>query len=470
MLLDREIETIAAVATPMGEGGLSVIRISGERALLITDRGFRGKVGLSEAPSHTAHYGTFVDTHGVAIDNLVATVFRAPHSYTGEDTVELSCHGGRYLTQLVLDALLGFGARAADAGEFTKRAFLNNRIDLAQAEAVADLIQARSERAHRVSLSQLNGSLSVRLSAIREKLIGSISLLELELDFSEDGYEFTNKTQVAEQLRHSIAEINELIVSYKAGKIFRDGVKVALAGAPNVGKSSLLNAFLREERAIVTSIPGTTRDIIEESITLGGIVFDISDTAGLRESADPIEQEGVRRAQEILAKCDILLLMLDASRPILDDEAATAMSLLAGIESRGAACIITFNKADIVLNPKPSHGGLAEKLSKHTALDISCKTLDGFRELEQELVRIILGGSIQAEESGITITNARHFSALMGAKQSLELALESTVSGKSGEFIAVDLRSGLNHLGEIIGAVTTEDILGAIFSKFCIGK
>jgi tRNA modification GTPase len=470
VLLDRETDTIAAVATPMGEGGISVIRISGERALLVADRGFRGTTSLSEAPSHTAHYGAFMDEHGVAIDNLVATVFRMPHSYTGEDTVELSCHGGRYLTQLVLDALIGFGARAAEAGEFTKRAFLNNRIDLAQAEAVADLIQARSERAHRVSLSQLNGSLSDRLSAIREKLIGSIALLELELDFSEDGYEFTNKTQVAEQIRNAIAEINELIVSYRAGKIFRDGVKVALAGAPNVGKSSLLNAFLREERAIVTNIPGTTRDIIEESVTLGGIIFDISDTAGLRESVDPIEREGVRRAQEILAKCDILLLMLDGSRAVLDEEAATAINLLNGIEHRGAACIIAVNKADIALNPKPSHAGLAEKLSKHKVLDISCKTLDGFRELETELVRIILGGSIQLDESDVTITNARHHSSLIGAKQSLELALESTISEKSGEFIAVDLRSGLNYLGEIIGVVTTEDILGAIFSKFCIGK
>lgn len=469
-MLNHEADTIAAIATPTGEGGLAVIRVSGERSLLVADRGFRGRVRLCDAPSHTAHYGTIVDEAGQPIDNLVATVFRGPHSYTGEDTVELSCHGGQYLTQRVLEALLRFGARAAEAGEFTKRAFLNNRIDLAQAEAVADLIHARSERAHKASLSQLNGALSGRLGAIREKLIESIGLLELELDFSEDGYEFAEKTRVADQIRIVIAEISELISSYKTGKIFRDGVKVALAGAPNVGKSSLLNAFLREERAIVTNIPGTTRDIIEESVTLEGIVFDLSDTAGLRESADPIEREGVRRAQERLASCDVLLLMLDGTRPMNTGEIETSGKLVQDVESRGGACVIVINKVDIAPKPIQTRSGLSEILSGRPVLELSCKTLQGFQALEQELVRIVLDGLVVTAESGITVANARHYSALIESRKSLELALESTLAGRSGEFIAVDLRSGLNYIGEITGVITTEDILNTIFSRFCIGK
>lgn len=470
MSLARESDTIAAVATPIGEGGISVIRISGENAFRIADRAFRGKRALAEAPSHTAHYGEFLDEVGLPIDNVVAVVFRNPHSYTGEDTVELSCHGGQFLVKRILESVLRNGARAAEAGEFTKRAFLNDRIDLTQAEAVADLIHSRSDRAHRSSLSQLNGALSEKMSALQDQLIGSISLLELELDFAEDGYEFTEKKRVAEQIRQAISQIGELVSSYKIGKIYRDGVKVALAGAPNVGKSSLLNAFLKEERAIVTSIPGTTRDIIEESLTLEGLLFNITDTAGLRETADPIEQEGVRRAEERQTSCDILLLMLDCTRPLQPGEASSIQKLLSDIEARGISCLVVMNKIDVAPRPGYIVEDLAEILSKHTVLEISAKTLQGFGRLESELVKLAIGESIATEESGVMITNARHFSVLQRAKVSLELALESSAAGKSGEFIAMDLRAALDAIGEVVGAVTTEDILNSVFSRFCIGK
>jgi tRNA modification GTPase len=301
-------------------------------------------------------------------------------------------------------------------------------------------------------------------------LLRSISLIELELDFAEDGYEFTEKSRVAEQLQAAISQVDELLSSYRVGKVYRDGVSVALAGAPNVGKSSLLNAFLREERAIVTSLPGTTRDIIEESLSLGGLLFNLSDTAGLRESTDPIEQEGVRRAKERLANCDILLLMLDSTRPLHPAEVALSRNLISGVEARGAACLVAINKVDLSRPDNSKFGALSDALSRHQVVEISAKTLEGFARLEDELVKLALGGSVATEESGIMITNARHHSALQKAKESLILARESTLSGKSGEFIALDLRTGLDALGEILGIVTTDDILNSIFANFCIGK
>jgi tRNA modification GTPase len=470
MSLLQETDTIAAVATPIGEGGISVIRISGENALQVADRGFRGKRTLVEAPTHTAHYGKFLDEQGVLIDNVVALIFRKPHSYTGEDTIELSCHGGQFLVKRILETAIRFGARAAEAGEFTKRAFLNGRIDLTQAEAVADLIRSRSDRAHQSSLAQLNGALSEKMSAMKNQLVESLGLLELELDFAEDGYEFAQKDRVADQLRSVVGQIDGLISSYRVGRIYRDGVQVALAGAPNVGKSSLLNAFLKEERAIVTSFPGTTRDIIEESVTISGVLFNFSDTAGLRETSDPIEREGVKRAEERLKTCDILLLMLDRTRPLDPGEAASTTKLVSDVESRGASCLIVINKVDVPPYDRDTFAPLSEILSRHPVLEISAMTLAGFERMEDELLRLATGGLMAKGESGVMISNARHFSVLQRAKQSLELALESTLAGTSGEFIALDLRAALDAIGEVVGTVTTEEILNAVFAKFCIGK
>jgi tRNA modification GTPase len=470
MSLAHETDTIAAIATPEGEGGIAVIRISGDGAMSIAARGFRGAITIDKMSSRTAHYGRFVDEHEETIDNVVALAFRRPNSYTGEDTVELSCHGGRYLAKRILEAALRFGARAAQAGEFTKRAFLNGRIDLAQAEAVADLIHARSERAHQSSLAQLNGVLSDRVSQVRERLVESIGLLELELDFAEDGYEFTEKAKVVGLVRSTISQINRMLSTYSVGRIYRDGVKVVLAGAPNVGKSSLLNALLQEDRAIVTEIPGTTRDIIEESISLGGLLFNLIDTAGIRETEDLVEREGVRRAEERLSNCDILVLMLDCTRPVGVEERTSIVRLTEAVEQRGASCVFVLNKIDVLdlgRNHVPEEDYITKK---HDFVEISAKTHQGLETLKDLLVKKALSDMPLMSEGGVTITNARHFSALKRTAESLELALETLEFGKSGEFVTVDLRAGLDALGEIVGATSTDDILDSIFSRFCIGK
>ncbi len=470
MPLVHELDSISAIATAEGEGGISVIRISGEDAMNIASRGFRGPTPVDKMSSHTAHYGRFVDEQGKTIDNVVALVFRRPNSYTGEDTVELSCHGGRYLTKKILEATLRFGARAAQAGEFTKRAFLNGRIDLAQAEAVADLIHARSERAHQSSLAQLNGVLSERIAETRAQLIESIGLLELELDFVDDGYEFTEKSKLGGQIRSAVSQINDLLLTYSAGRKYRDGVKVALAGAPNVGKSSLLNALLQEDRAIVTDIPGTTRDVIEESISLGGLLFDLSDTAGIRETRDPVEQEGVRRAEERLANCDILVLLLDGTRVVGVEEGVAIDRLTRAVEVRGARCIFAINKLDVIGSQADPIKKIEHITGNHGVVKISAKTHQGLEALKELLVTMALGGAPSKSEGGVIITSARHYSALERAAKSLALALETVEAGKSGEFVAVDLRAALDALGEITGVTSTDDILNSIFSRFCIGK
>jgi tRNA modification GTPase len=468
--LAYESDTIAAIATPEGEGGISVIRISGDQATSIASLSFRGATTVDKMSSHTAHYGRFLDEHGKTIDNVVVLVFRRPNSYTGEDAVEINCHGGRYLTRKILEAVLRLGARTAQAGEFTKRAFLNGRMDLAQAEAVADLIHARSERAHQSSLAQLNGELSDRILSVQKNLIESISLLELELDFAEEGYEFEEKSKVAERLRSSISEIKELLQTYLVGRVYREGVKVALAGAPNVGKSSLLNALLQEDRAIVTDVPGTTRDIIEESISLGGLQFNLIDTAGIRITEDLVEQEGVRRAEVRLSSCDILVLMLDGTRPVGAEERAAISRLAGAVEQRRASCIFAINKIDTMDPEKNPISTIDHIVKKHDVVEVSAKTHRGLEKLKNLLVEKALRDMPSISEGSVTITNARHFSVLERTSFSLNLALKTVEAGRSGEFVAVDLRAALDSLGEIIGATSTEDILNSIFSRFCIGK
>ncbi|MEK6755363.1 MAG: tRNA uridine-5-carboxymethylaminomethyl(34) synthesis GTPase MnmE [Bacteroidota bacterium] len=469
-MLVHESDTITAIATPIGEGGISVVRVSGPGALSIAQKGFKGKVELAAVPSHTAHFGSLIDNTGETIDDVVALVFRKPHSYTGEDVVELSCHGGMFVTRKLLETMIGFGARLAQPGEFTKRAFLNGRMDLAQAEAVADLIHARSQTAHRSSLFQLKGGLSDKINSIRDQLINAISLLELELDFAEEGYEFANKSDVSSHIKSILNQIDELLSSYQIGKLYREGVKVVLAGAPNVGKSSLLNALLKQNRAIVTDIPGTTRDTIEESLTIGGLLFTVTDTAGLREATDPIELEGVRRAEEQLFNSDLLLLMFDCSRDLTEREVAYARRLLKDVRANRKACIEVINKIDL---RRPDEKFLAEAgvpADGYPIVRISARTAEGLDELKSLLVNTVLTGKQISEESSPTITSARHQSALTKAKESLMLALQSVTNKQSVEFVVVDLRAALDSLGAIVGVVTTDDILNNIFSRFCIGK
>ncbi len=463
-------DTIAAIATPLGEGGISVIRISGPEAFRFADKGFSGKVSLTKAESHTAHFGAFKDTGGAHLDTVVALLFKGPKSYTGEDTVEISCHGGMLVTHRILDALIGYGCRHAEPGEFTKRAFLNGKMDLSQAEAVADLIHAKSDRSREASIRQLAGRLSEKIEEIRGGLVHTSGLLELELDFAEEGYEFADKEEVRTQLSQAVARIDALLASYKMGRYYRDGVKIVLAGMPNVGKSSLLNALLMENRAIVTDVPGTTRDTIEENLSIDGVLFRIVDTAGLRETIDRVEAEGVRRSQDQVKASDILLLVMDNSKAHDNEEVNLAKRLIQDVKKVETPTILVMNKTDLPVARNGTTADIERSLGTKDIVNLSALTGDGVEALKKTLARTTLGSASDQSEAGVTLTSARHCDALQRARARLTMTLESLEAGQSGEFLAVDLRGALDSLGEITGIVTTEEILNEIFSKFCIGK
>ncbi len=458
----KDSDTIAAIATPPGEGGISVIRISGRDAFSVADKVFVGKSSLSASPSHTAHFGKIVDAQGKYVDEVVAVTFKKPNSYTCEDVVEVSCHGGYIVTQKVLGMLLTAGARAAEPGEFTKRAFLNGRLDLSQAEAVGDLIHSKSEAAYRSSLRQLSGELSKEIKVVKDELLNLASLLELELDFSEEDVAFANRKSLEERLIEALGVTDRLLSSYSVGRVYKEGVKVTIAGKPNAGKSSLLNALLHEDRAIVSAVPGTTRDTISESMEIDGIVFRLTDTAGLRETTDVIEQEGVNRAQKEAERGDILLLVLDLSAQNYNGSDPLYAKLEQICGKLGISVIKVWNKLDIYRSGAPSgyEGG--------SAFYVSALSGEGIESLRTGLLKAVLASNVG--EASVVVTSARHRDALSRARKSLEYALDTLRSGKSGEFVALDLRAGLNALGEITGEITSEDILNNIFSKFCIGK
>jgi tRNA modification GTPase len=458
-------DTIAAVATPPGEGGLAVIRVSGPEAITIVARRFSGRVSLTGAASHTAHVGELCNAAGVAIDQTVCTLFRAPHSYTGEEVVEVSCHGGVLVTRRVLESLIETGARHARPGEFTERAFLNGRIDLSQAEAVADLIHARSDLARHASLAQLRGSLFRVVESLRKRLLDSASLIELELDFIEEGYEFKDRSEFLRQIGEALGSIDGLLGSYRYGRIWREGVSVVIAGTPNVGKSSLLNALLNEERAIVTDIPGTTRDSIEESISIEGIQFRLTDTAGVRHTIDPVEREGVQRSRALIKNAEIVLFMLDNSRAISKEEEHW-ISEIRMERKRGEGLLFVLNKSDLL----PVAHSLLNSEGDARVVHTSAKTGSGLAELKRLLVAQVSTVPLHPEDSSPVVTNSRHFDALVRAKEHLAHCLASLNENRSSEFVAVDLRLAIEDLGEIIGVVTSEDILNNIFSRFCIGK
>ncbi len=466
--LKSQDDVIAAIATAIGEGGISVVRLSGKRAFEVADKGFRGKVRLSDARTHTAHFGYILDHSGEVLDEVVAVVFRGPHSYTAEDVVEVSCHGSPWIVRKVLDAVIANGARIAEPGEFTKRAFLNGRIDLSQAEAISDLIRARSDLAHRSSLHQLEGKLSDRINVIRNELIEFCGLLELELDFVEEDIEFTDKSMLAQKFYSVIAELDQLILSYSYGKVCREGVKVVLSGKPNVGKSSLLNALLNENRAIVTEVPGTTRDVIEESLNIDGVLFRVVDTAGLRETVDIVEREGVKRSENQILSSDILVLLFDASQPVSESDRALVERILNKIDGRYTDCLVVQNKIDLVSNGE-SDASL-QFLSAYPRVRISALKGIGLDDVRRQFVKLVLGGRAGGSEGSVTVTNSRHKQALEKARDHLRLALQSIEDRQSGEFVVVDLRCALDYLGEIVGVVTTDEILHSIFSRFCIGK
>lgn len=449
----QDEDTIVALATAPGVGAISVIRVSGEKSIELVDKIFFGKIKLSEAKSHTIHYGKALDSSNEIIDDVLVSVFIAPNSYTGENSIEISSHGSSFVVQKIIQRLIEVGARLAEPGEFTKRAFLNGRIDLAQAEAVADIINSRTEASLRGARNQLDGLLSQKVNYLRNSLINTSSLIELELDFAEEDLEFVSFQQVLNQLDEIENEIDKLISTYSFGRIMKDGINVALVGKPNVGKSSLLNYLLKEKRAIVSEIPGTTRDIIREEVNIDGMLFTLFDTAGIRITEDEIEREGVNRSVETIKNADVVVFLNDAQKGIsksLHEKLKTITD-----EKR---ILTVLNKIDLSPNQEINCDA-----------KISAKTGEGIDSLFSILKKKATGAETYSEKSAI-VSNMRHYEALKRAKQFLQNAKNSIQLKLSGEFIAVDLRNAESSLGEIIGRVTSEDILNNIFMKFCIGK
>ena len=461
-------QTITAVSTPPGCGGIAVIRLSGPDALTIITKCWKGK-SLRQVNTHTAHLGMIADNDGCIIDEVVATVFKGPHSFTGEDTVELSCHGSIWIQQAIVSRLIECGARAAEAGEFTKRAFVNGRLDLAQAEAVADIISASSKAAARMANTQMRGDFSRQLEKLREELVDIASLLELELDFSEEDVEFADRTRLLQLTADVTNTTKRLSTSYKAGTAFKHGIPTAIAGIPNAGKSSLLNALLHDDRSIVSDIPGTTRDIIEDTTEIQGLLFRFIDTAGLRDSNDTIETRGIDRARLKIADANIILWLIDPFSPI---DIKTQLDKLAETANHCGHTFILITKHDMPGYPEASsktrnalrNAGIPDT----DILDVSATTGHGIDQLETVLVQTAT--SEYNPESELIITNARHYAALCNATDSLHRLTEGLQTGLSADLLAQELREAIHYIGTITGTVTTDNILHTIFSRFCIGK
>ena len=465
-LADNSRQTICAIATAYGSAGIAVVRVIGADAIRIVDSLFRGKHPLSEAATHTAHYGTIggqssPDNEQPILDTVVCTVFRAPHSFTGEDTVEISCHGSLFVQQELVRLLIDAGARMADKGEFTKRAFLNGRIDLAQAEAVADLIAASSAAEKDVALSQLRGGVSGKIAELREQLLTFTSLLELELDFADhEELEFADRSQLTDLLNSAAQTISSLIATFQAGNAIKQGVQVAIVGAPNAGKSTLLNALLGDERAIVSDIRGTTRDTIEDTIIIGGVLVRLTDTAGIQSTEDVIEQKGIERSRQAIRKAHIVIELLDSTdpQPVLSADDLSPRQVLLRV----------LNKVDLQSsNPQILKSSNLQIFKSSNLICISAKLGDIqplLSRLESEVARLT------AHTDSVLISNARHYEALCRAQTALERVSEGLQAALSGELLALDLHEALDALGEITGEVSSQEVLNTIFERFCIGK
>lgn len=446
-------DTIVAVATAWAPAAIGVVRLSGPQALELVRRYWRGPTPRPR----TAHLGTFFEPNGEPLDQALLTWFPAPHSYTGEEVVELSCHGSLYVLRRVVELLIAAGARLARPGEFTLRAYLNRKLSLDQAEAVADLIQAQSAAAHRLAMSQLKGAYFEKVRAFRQKLVEFLALLELELDFSEEDVEFASRSELKQLLQQLAAEIERLLRSYRAGQAVRQGIPIAIVGRPNAGKSTLLNALLAEERAIVSDIPGTTRDTVEERLFLGGYELRLIDTAGLRANpADPIEAEGIRRTREKIAQAFLILYVFDAAAETWEEAQDYARTLL-GTGSLPSILWIA-NKIDrlATLPDWPE-----------AVIPLSAREKQGLERLQQAMLN-------QLEQAGlgqeVLLSHARHYESFVRARAALEGALALLERGGGTELVAEELRTAQHAIGEITGAITPDEILGEIFSRFCIGK
>ncbi len=446
-------DTICATITAYGVGAISIVRVSGPKALEVGDKIFVGKHKLSESLTHRIYYGRLINN----IDDVLVSVFRKPHSYTGEDSIEISHHGNFLITKKIIQLLLDNGVRLAEPGEFTKRAFLNGKIDLLQAEAVAEIIQSRSDIAVQSARKQLDGILSDKIRDIKDYLVEVLGLLELELDFVEEDIEFVDKSLLIGKVNNIINLISKLLSTFQTGKLIYEGINVLIVGKPNVGKSSLLNRILNDERAIVSDIPGTTRDIIKEEIFIDGTLFRFFDTAGLRKSTDKIEEEGIKRAIKLVEKADIVIHLADFNSldETLDDF---------NIDASNKVIVKAINKIDLLteIEKKKLH-------NRNDLLFISAKTGEGIDKLFDLFKNYIYQHNLYSEDVAV-ISNIRHYNSLKRAQEALEDAVLSLEQNQSNEFVAIDLRKAANSLRELTGEITSEEILNSIFSKFCIGK
>ncbi|MBM3178213.1 MAG: tRNA uridine-5-carboxymethylaminomethyl(34) synthesis GTPase MnmE [Bacteroidetes bacterium] len=449
-------DTITALATPTGVSALAVVRLSGPDAISIVSGMFRGKELGGEA-GNTIHYGKLYEKDSV-LDEVLVSLFRAPHSYTGEDSIEISCHGSPLIATGIIKALIRRGARPAQAGEFTRRAFLNGKLDLTQAEGVADLIHAENESARLTALNQIKGGFSKELAVLREQLISFVSLIELELDFSEEDVEFARRDVLKDMLRALLQKIEPLIDSFDRGNVIRNGVRTVIAGRPNAGKSTLLNALLNEERAIVSEIPGTTRDVIEDVVHMGGLTLRFMDTAGLRETDDPIEAIGVSRTKEQMKLASLILYLVDASNldlQVVENEIKEAKAY----------------KIPVLLIGSKADQAKVENLAWLESKGFVCISAKSGLNIELLKNRVVeLFGDMTIRPGETVVTNARHYAGLRSTRDALQRAIEGLETKVSGDLLAQDLREALHHLGELTGTISSDDLLEQIFSRFCIGK
>jgi tRNA modification GTPase len=458
-------DTIVALATPAGSGAIAIIRLSGPEAIPIASSIFRSVSSkkLEAQATHTVHLGHILDGERV-IDEVLASIFKDPQSYTGEDVVEFSCHGSNYIQQEIIQLALRKGCRMAQAGEFTLRAFLNGKMDLSQAEAVADLIASDSEASHQLAIQQMRGGFSSEIKKLREELLNFASLIELELDFAEEDVEFANRDEFQKLIGRIRTVLKRLIDSFATGNVLKHGIPVAIVGEPNVGKSTLLNALLNEERAIVSDIAGTTRDTIEDEITIGGIAFRFIDTAGIRETTDTIEGLGIQKTFQKMEQAQVVILMLSAQKFL-----ENALEIQVEIEKvknkfPQKTLVIIANKVDTL--PAEEISILKSQFSN--LLLLSAKTGEGVETLKNTLLNFVNTGALRNNET--IVTNTRHYDALLKALEEIQKVQQGIDSGLSGDLLAIDIRQALYHFGEITGEITNDDLLGNIFANFCIGK